>query len=297
MAAKAKLLVAEDSPTQAAQERVFLQQAGYSVTVAKNGREALDMVREELPDLVITDLEMPEMTGLELVESLHSEFPKLPTVLITARGNEEIAAQALRKGAASYVPKKFLETDLVPTLDRILTVLAAGRTSERLGRYMASTGTEFHLENDDSLVPFVIARFLDDLRHLQVCDENELMQVGMALDEALVNAVIHGNLEVSSELRSVNNGIPYREKIEERQRQTPYRERRVCVASNTTREEVRFVIRDEGPGFNPRDVPDPTDPANLEKVSGRGLLLINAFMSKVWHNDQGNEITMIKRKA
>lgn len=297
MAAKARLLVAEDSATQAAQEQMFLQQAGYSVMVAKHGLEALEMVRAEPPDLVVTDLEMPEMTGLELVESLHREFPNLPTVLITARGSEDIAAQALSKGAASYVPKKFLETDLIPTLNRILNVLEASRSTERLGRYMESTETEFRLENDDSLVPFVIARFLDDLRHLQLFDENELIQVGTALDEALVNAIIHGNLEVSSDLRSIDNGIPYRTKIEQRQQESPFQERRVFVASSSTRTKVQFVIRDEGPGFDPRDVPDPTDPANLEKVSGRGLMLINAFMSEVRHNDQGNEITMIKCKT
>ena len=65
----------------------------------------------------------------------------------------------------------------------------------------------------------------------------------------------------------------------------------------TTRDEVTVIIRDEGPGFDPNSIPDPTDPANLENVSGRGLLLINAFMDEVTHNEVGNQITMIKRKC
>ena len=61
-------------------------------------------------------------------------------------------------------------------------------------------------------------------------------------------------------------------------------------------EEVRYTIRDEGPGFDPGTIPDPTDPANIVKASGRGLLLINTFMDEVSHNETGNEITLIKKR-
>ena len=59
--------------------------------------------------------------------------------------------------------------------------------------------------------------------------------------------------------------------------------------------EARFTIRDEGKGFDPSSLPDPTDPENLLKASGRGLLLVRTFMSEVTFNGIGNEITMIKR--
>ncbi len=67
------------------------------------------------------------------------------------------------------------------------------------------------------------------------------------------------------------------------------------VAAEESRTGVTYAIRDEGPGFDPSTLPDPTDPANLERVSGRGLLLIHAFMDEVRHNPTGNEITMVKR--
>jgi anti-sigma regulatory factor (Ser/Thr protein kinase) len=59
--------------------------------------------------------------------------------------------------------------------------------------------------------------------------------------------------------------------------------------------EATFVIQDEGPGFDPASLPDPTDPENLDKVSGRGLLLMRTFMDEVSYNDRGNQVTMIKR--
>ena len=56
-----------------------------------------------------------------------------------------------------------------------------------------------------------------------------------------------------------------------------------------------FVVRDEGPGFDPAALPDPTDPANLDKVTGRGILLMRAFMDHVDFNARGNEVTMVKQ--
>jgi anti-sigma regulatory factor (Ser/Thr protein kinase) len=66
------------------------------------------------------------------------------------------------------------------------------------------------------------------------------------------------------------------------------------VIAHITRADAKFIVRDEGPGFDPHGLPDPTDPANLEKASGRGLLLMRTFMDSVSFNDLGNEVTMVK---
>ena len=82
----------------------------------------------------------------------------------------------------------------------------------------------------------------------------------------------------------------------ERRRQSPYQERHVHVHAHESPTEARYVIRDEGVGFNPNDVPDPLHPDNMERASGRGLLLIRTFMDEITHNAKGNEITMVKRR-
>src|SRR5256885_1266341 len=98
-----RVLVVEDSATQALQIRLLLEEAGFEVGLAANGLEALQVIPHEPPDLVLTDLDMPGMTGLELVETLRREHPSLPAILITQYGSEEIAVQALQRGAANYV--------------------------------------------------------------------------------------------------------------------------------------------------------------------------------------------------
>jgi anti-sigma regulatory factor (Ser/Thr protein kinase) len=69
------------------------------------------------------------------------------------------------------------------------------------------------------------------------------------------------------------------------------------VSVHVEEDHGKFVIRDEGPGFDPRQLPDPTAPTNLEKPSGRGLLLMRTFMDEVVYNDAGNQVTLVKRRT
>ena len=116
----------------------------------------------------------------------------------------------------------------------------------------------------------------------------------MALHEALLNAIQHGNLEVSSELRQSDAERTFVELTEARRQQAPYRDRHVGVQVRLTPRQAVYVVTDEGGGFNPGSLPDPSDPANLERIGGRGLTLIRTFMDEVRHNEQGNQITMTK---
>lgn len=292
-----RILIVEDSATQRAQMQFLLEEAGYRVSVAANGRAGLETVRSDNPSLVVTDLIMPEMDGLELVDAVKGQLPELPVILTTAQGSEDIAAEALRRGAASYVPKRSVELELVSTVQRLLALVSAGRTDSELVKFLTSHDLTYQLTNDDALIPRVIGQLQELLRQMEICGERELIQISTALDEALVNATIHGNLEVSSKLREVDNGREYRRLAIERRQQAPYAQRRVFVSAQLSRARAVFIIRDEGPGFDPSKLPDPTDPANIEKPSGRGLLLINAFLDRVSHNEVGNEITLVKERT
>ena len=64
-----------------------------------------------------------------------------------------------------------------------------------------------------------------------------------------------------------------------------------------TRDQAIFVIRDEGPGFDPRCLPDPLDPECFDKAGGRGILLMRTFMNEVQFNSTGNQVTLVKRRS
>jgi CheY-like chemotaxis protein len=271
------------------------KRTGITAVYASNGHEALGLLQQGLPDLVLTDLQMPEMNGLELVEQVRASYPSVPVILMTAHGSEDIAALALQRGAAGYVPKRNLARDLLETVENTLALTHAAREQERILECLTNAESHFLLQNDPALIAPLVGYLQSNLARVRLCDEVGTLRVTVALREALVNAMEHGNLEVPSNLKEEDDRA-YQQMREERRRQSPYRERRVHITARETPAEAVYVIRDEGPGFNPDSLPDPTDPANLEKASGRGLLLIRTFMDRVGHNPKGNEITLVKRR-
>jgi CheY-like chemotaxis protein/anti-sigma regulatory factor (Ser/Thr protein kinase) len=292
----ATILVVDDNAVDRTLAGSILEkEAGWKASFAANGREALDVIARGQPDLVLTDMVMPELDGLALVQEIRSKYPLVPVILMTAFGSEEIAIQALQKGAASYVPKGNLVKDLVETVESVLALAQADTNQQRLLECLTHTESHFLLDNDPTLIPPLIGSLQENLTRMKLCDEIGRIRVSVALQEALVNAITHGNLEVGSEVREKDEKA-YQKLMEERRHSKPYRSRRVYVTARESPAEAVYVIRDEGPGFDPSKLPDPTDPANLERVTGRGLLLIRTFMDEVHHNAKGNEITMVKRR-
>lgn len=98
--------------------------------------------------------------------------------------------------------------------------------------------------------------------------QKDVFGVKLALEEALVNAIKHGN------------GMDPN--------------KRVRVNCQVSQQEARITITDEGPGFDPESVPDPTDDENIEKPGGRGIMLMKAFMSTVEFGKNGNEVLLVK---
>ena len=265
------------------------------VIYAEDGAVALRVIADSLPDLVVTDMVMPNLDGLRLVEAMKKDYPLIPVIIMTAVGSEETAVQALKSGAASYVPKRRLVHHLEETCRLVLRAADDTRNVSRLLVHRTEQADfKFSLENELPLLAAVVAYMQQTMRALGLFDEGERLRIGIALEEVLLNAMFHGNLELSSALREDDEKPTYHEEARTRAKETPYRERRIFVEARLSPTAAEFTIRDEGPGFNPKDLPNPTDPANLNRVSGRGLLLMHTFMDEVAFNDSGNQVRLVK---
>ena len=202
-----RVLVVEDSPTQASELRFLLEDAGLEVDTAGDGVAAMEALAQRVPEIVVTDLQMPRMDGLALVEAVRRQYPSVPVVLITAHGSEEIAARALRAGAASYVPKRYLSRDLAPVVHQIVAMSAVDPSHERIIESLDETRCRFTLSNDESLVAPLIRRLEANVQEMSLCDQTELIRLAVALHEAIVNAIDHGNLELNSDLRQDDESV------------------------------------------------------------------------------------------
>jgi len=267
-----------------------------TIQYATNGAEAFAAIQQQLPDVVVTDLVMPEMDGLQLVEAVNKKFPQVPMVLMTSKGNEEIAVKALKSGAASYTPKTALADSILDTVQSLLAISDQRQRDARLLRCLTTTVSNFELANDYNLIPALVGHLQDDATRIGACTDTDRVRIGVALDEALVNAMYHGNLELSSDLRDTDQK-QYNQLVQERRSTSPYSNRRIYVEARLSSQEAQFTIRDEGPGFDYRKLPDPRDPGNLDSLGGRGVLLMRTFMDEVVFNDVGNEVTLIKRQG
>ena len=215
---------------------------------------------------------------------------------MTSFGSEQIAVEALEAGAASYVSKRNLETELVGTIRNVLAITERKANRRRTLECLTYSESHFELGNDGAAISHLISHLLDAAVTMRLLTGQDQTHVGVALQEALSNAIHHGNLELDSELRQLNEQNYY-DLADERRAQNPYAQRKVYVDAVLSRSELSFIITDEGPGFDANKVMDPTADVNLDRIGGRGLLLIRSFMDHVKYNDRGNQITMVKYVA
>ena len=250
------ILVAEDSLTQCFEIRRLLEDAGFEVRVAHNGREALGAVEEDSPAVVLTDLDMPEMNGLELVNVMRREHPGVPVVLMTAYGSEEIAVHALQRGAASYVPKKSLSEDLISTLEDVIEVAQANREESWLAEFLTTSRLEYVVENPRHTVASVVAEIQDAVAEMGVADEVARIRFGVALESALRNFHYLGNLELSPEwlergYSEEDSGREFARSVEARAGEEPFSQRKLRVVAELRRDGFQVLLTHDGPPLAP----------------------------------------------
>jgi CheY-like chemotaxis protein len=296
------ILIVDDSEVdRALAQELLKREAQWSVRAAENGQRALALLQELPPDIMVTDLQMPGMDGLELVTAARDSHPDLPVILMTAHGSEVLALEALHRGAASYVPKSQLVDMLLPAVKQVLSLASADRGHERLIHCMTAADFTFCLENDLSLIR-ALAGFLKGIvGDIGLCDAAGRLRVGMALEQALHNALYWGNLEITpDDIEDAREQLLLGrtvDLVEQRRTQAPYCDRRIAVHVRIAPDEARFVVRDDGRGFNAASLSSPIQPHDMEEERGRGLVLMRSFMDEIAYNDVGNEVTLVKRRG
>ena len=122
----ANILIVDDDPNILISTRSLLESVGHACVTAGNGQEALERVRQNGPDLIITDMRLPDMNGLSLVRELKKVEPALPVILITAYASSESAVESVKRGVFEYLVKPFQADELLATIKRALGATMGG---------------------------------------------------------------------------------------------------------------------------------------------------------------------------
>ncbi len=262
-----KILIIDDHDDFATLLQAEFSNQDYHVTIAENRDAAVRIYRNEKFDLVITDLD-----GKSLVSSMETDDgTALPEVEMTCLPDSVSAdrsnVKAFKICLANYRPDLFEESQVEYLV----------RTTLNHKAKFIDRGPEFkdRHEKIEFEIPSLISLMNDILEYLMRRVEKlgvvkpEKSNLFVALDEAFVNAVKHGNKFDKSKM--------------------------VRISVDISPEKASFTIEDEGEGFDVKAIPDPRDPENLFKTSGRGVMFIYNIMDEVSYNQRGNRLTMIKR--
>ena len=192
-----KVLIVEDDPSVRLLLQTLVAEQGHTVQVAVDGAAGLDVFRQLRPDLVLSDIQMPHMDGLELLESIRAEDSDVLVVILTGSGSEEHAVRALRHGANNYLQKPIDDTDIIPLVQKYAAVIRDRTVDVEIHEMFVERAFTLQLENRPEIIPGVADRLLRET--CGAIKRADQLGVRLGLVELLLNAVEHGNLGISYE--------------------------------------------------------------------------------------------------
>ena len=126
------VLIVEDSPTLALTYREYLRRAGLDAEIADTGAKALDAIDRLSPQVILLDLKLPDMDGLDILRRLNTENSSARVIVITAHGSVKIAVEAMQEGAQDYVQKPWENDRLLAIIDNHVKLRRAEEKTQRL---------------------------------------------------------------------------------------------------------------------------------------------------------------------
>ncbi len=269
----------------------MVQGRGIVVTMAADPSAALASLDRTAPDVIITDLFLPDAAGLALLKEVRSRRELCPVIVMAVDAPESVIVQALRDGAVDYLHKPVTEEELAHVLYRARHLLP-GNLADLSG--IRQSDFQLVMDSDPAFITGVLS-WLIKTSASALSDVQRLHLQG-ALQELLVNAVEHGNLDISyREKQEALAKDEYESLLEHRLAQPRFKHRQVTIQVLYEREAKRLVYRitDEGKGFPWRSFLTQTVEAlGLEEGSGRGIFMTRSMFPSLTYNDRGNEATI-----
>ena len=291
-----RILYAEDDRVTRELFRSFFARMGWAYEVVADGDAAVRSVAQHSYDVVITDLRMPGLTGLDVLRHIRQSSPHQAVIVITGSGDVADMLGLLREGASDIIQKPVDFDTVEKSILRVVSSVRERESEKRLYRFVEDEHTRLVMTSKDlseTRLPLFIA---ERLYRGGKIDLNCKLRMDLAFQEALTNSLEHGNLELDSEWKDEidSSGID-RYSLVKRQRllDPVYAGRLIEIEIDFDGRCVSVAIKDAGRGWCG---PNSAKPLS-ENVAchGRGLALIYASMDKVLLTDEGRRIVLVKQ--
>jgi DNA-binding response OmpR family regulator len=271
----AKALIVEDHPDQAIMVAQYLRLRNYEPIVAETGELGLELARQHVPDIVLLDLMLPDISGFEVCRRLRTDRATMlmPVVMLTALDDNDNRRHGFRVGANAYVTKPWGAEDLFGAVAAARAWRAEMERGQLNGEIHVELNSEFTLLQD-------LNDFLMTLCQTTPFSHEQVMQLRQAVLEMAQNAIEWGNKHQSDRL--------------------------VNITYRVYEDQIEIVIRDQGEGFDRSNLPhaaaadDPLSHLDVRdklglRAGGFGLMICEGMVDELRYNDVGNEVTLIKR--
>jgi YesN/AraC family two-component response regulator len=297
---KSILIVDDEQIIRNVLKRKLEQNTAYTVYTADDGEPGLEIFRQQPIDLVISDLLMVRMNGIELLRNLKQIDHRVPVIIITGYGTLDDAIEAIKLGAEDFIKKPFDISEVIATIEKTFKKQEEEEDQRAIIKHIALETVQMEIPTDFDYLNRVINFIFSHLKARWLVGAEDLHDVKVCLYEGLYNALEHGSLGINEEEKSTlleHGQASYREFLMQRMQQEPYKSKIINVQLDITGDDMRVKIVDDGPGFDFKNRMGHMNSEELFRSSGRGLLLISSLMDEVEFNDTGNEITMRKLRS
>lgn len=266
---------------------------GLKVLQAADGQEAYDIFIEKEPEIVVTDFDMPELNGIELIRKISMKSAETKTLLLTGVGNEQVAIDALECGAGHYLKKPVDLASFKRIVKEEVEDILKSRQVVDISQCLKKRNIKLKFKTDIFKVPDIIAILVEKTE--AYLPSYEMLKVELGLSELITNAVEHGNLgitynEKSEALKENRLEQLYEEKLHSDGRQ----DKTVFVNFVMNDEYCEWRIVDQGDGFDWQKQPSPCMTDKLLCLHGRGIFISKIQFDSIEYEGKGNIVTARK---
>jgi len=271
-----------------------LEQAGYETRAAEDGARGLEIFEDFAPDLVLCDIEMPEMNGLELLAAIRERSAEAIVVMATACGSESYAIEALRARANDYLRKPVEPRQLLALLKKYAGALEPASIATEMANLIVRNAITYQIDNSIDRIYNIIDHML--MQAGRALTQDDRLAIRLGLGELITNSIEHGNLGITYEEKTealVEEG-KFFELVKTRLMEPERAERKVTIQFKMDESGWEWVIEDEGEGFDWRSLPKEPDGGDLWAMHGRGILISRFPFDEFEYRGAGNIVRVKK---